>query len=177
MRSVRKLRSKTKIYDWKAEQKKLKKEKFKEECLLAKERFQIILQNNVCPWDEVTTKTLEEYFQGQRNYSLSEIGKTYGQIKRIIVKEIKRLANDTYKKHWDYKQSGYEPIEVSGIGVLKLTARSENALLRYGVKTIGDLVKIDRDRLLRYRNLGAKSADEIEEKLLGFNLKLSSNKE
>ena len=48
---------------------------------------------------------------------------------------------------------------------LELSIRSENCLLRGGITTIGELLQKSRDDLLRIRNLGRKSLNEIEEKL------------
>ena len=54
------------------------------------------------------------------------------------------------------------------IHALELSIRSENCLLRGGIQTIGDLLRKSRDDLLKIRNLGRKSLNEIEEKLKTF---------
>ncbi|MBQ3346101.1 MAG: DNA-directed RNA polymerase subunit alpha [Synergistaceae bacterium] len=61
---------------------------------------------------------------------------------------------------------------------LELSIRSENCLLRGGIKTIGDLLNSSRDDLLKIRNLGKISLKEIEDRLdmLGYELKLHSDK-
>ena len=48
---------------------------------------------------------------------------------------------------------------------LDLSIRSENCLLRGGITTIGELLQKSRDDLLKIRNLGRKSLNEIEDKL------------
>ena len=60
---------------------------------------------------------------------------------------------------------------------LELSIRSENCLLRGGIKTIGDLLRRSRDDLLKIRNLGKISLKEIEDRLdiLGYELKLHSD--
>ena len=60
---------------------------------------------------------------------------------------------------------------------LELSIRSENCLLRGGIKTIGDLLSRSRDDLLKIRNLGKISLKEIEDRLdvLGYELKLHSD--
>ncbi len=55
---------------------------------------------------------------------------------------------------------------------LDLSVRSENCLLRAGIKTIGDLVACTREDLLGIRNLGRVSLKEIEQKLDSLGLKL-----
>lgn len=56
---------------------------------------------------------------------------------------------------------------------LELSVRSENCLLRAGIKTVGELIQKTPEELLKIRNLGKKSLIEIQEKLqkLGLNLK------
>ena len=71
--------------------------------------------------------------------------------------------------------------EFSGkpIHELELTIRSENCLLRGGIQTIGDLLEKTHEDLLKIRNLGKISLNEIEDKLvkLGLSLKPSEQPE
>jgi DNA-directed RNA polymerase subunit alpha len=61
---------------------------------------------------------------------------------------------------------------------LELSIRSENCLMRGGIRTVADLARCTREDLLKIRNLGKVSLVEIVEKLesAGLHLK-SSNKE
>ncbi len=61
------------------------------------------------------------------------------------------------------------------IDELDLSVRSYNCLKRAGINTIGELVSRSADEMMKVRNLGRKSLDEVEEKLnrLGFSLKPS----
>ena len=56
---------------------------------------------------------------------------------------------------------------------LELSIRSENCLLRGGVHTVGELLQKSREELLKIRNLGKKSLNEIEDRLqtLGYELR------
>ena len=56
---------------------------------------------------------------------------------------------------------------------LELTARSTNALVRAGIKTVGGLARKSKEDLLEVEGLGGKALDEIVDKLaeLGFNLR------
>jgi DNA-directed RNA polymerase subunit alpha len=56
---------------------------------------------------------------------------------------------------------------------LELSVRSFNCLKRAGINTIGELVSRSADDMMRVRNLGRKSLEEVEEKLqsLGLGLK------
>lgn len=54
---------------------------------------------------------------------------------------------------------------------LHMSVRSFNCLMRNGYNTVGDILKLDGNKLIRVRNLGIKSLDEVIEKMkeLGFN--------
>lgn len=62
---------------------------------------------------------------------------------------------------------------------LELSIRSENCLLRGGIQTVGELLQRSREELLKIRNLGKKSLNEIEDRLktLGYELKKDENPE
>ena len=75
---------------------------------------------------------------------------------------------------------GDEPEVVEGsadlaqpIEELELTVRSYNCLKREGIHTVGELVGRSEADLMDIRNFGAKSIDEVKEKLqeLGLSLK------
>ncbi|MEE6269228.1 DNA-directed RNA polymerase subunit alpha [Streptomyces diastatochromogenes] len=55
---------------------------------------------------------------------------------------------------------------------LELTARSYNCLKREGIHSVGELVVRDEASLLDIRYFGAKSIDEVKEKLAGLGLSL-----
>ena len=57
---------------------------------------------------------------------------------------------------------------------LDLSVRSYNCLKRQGVNTIGQLTECTEDDLLNIRNFGAKSIEEVKDKLqqMGLGLKL-----
>ncbi|MCL2770799.1 MAG: DNA-directed RNA polymerase subunit alpha [Firmicutes bacterium] len=53
---------------------------------------------------------------------------------------------------------------------MDLTTRSHSALVRAGIKTIEDLTKRTRSEIMKVKNLGQKSFEEIEEKILSYGL-------
>ena len=55
---------------------------------------------------------------------------------------------------------------------LNLTVRSYNCLRREGVHTVGELVARSEQDLLDIRNFGAKSIEEVQQKLIGMGLAL-----
>ena len=59
---------------------------------------------------------------------------------------------------------------------LELSIRSENCLMRGGVKTVRELLSFSREDLLKIRNLGKKSLDEIVAKIENLGYKLPEGK-
>jgi DNA-directed RNA polymerase subunit alpha len=60
---------------------------------------------------------------------------------------------------------------------LELSVRSFNCLKRAGINTIGELVNKTADDMMRVRNLGRKSLEEVEEKLHALGLGLRPGEE
>ena len=58
------------------------------------------------------------------------------------------------------------------VEVLDLSVRAMNCLNNANIKTLGELCIRTESRMLKYRNFGKKSLDEIKEKLHGMNLSL-----
>lgn len=58
---------------------------------------------------------------------------------------------------------------------LDLSVRSYNCLKRAGIQTVEDLTKKSEEDMLKVRNLGKKSLDEVIKKLEDLNLSLRSN--
>lgn len=61
------------------------------------------------------------------------------------------------------------------IDELELTQRSSNCLKRANINTIEELANKTEDDMMKIRNLGRKSLDEIKEKLLGIGISLKRN--
>ena len=64
-----------------------------------------------------------------------------------------------------------------GIDDMDLSVRSTNCLKRAGINTVEDLTKKREDDMLKVRNLGRKSLDEIIAKLHSYSLDLRSNED
>lgn len=58
------------------------------------------------------------------------------------------------------------------VEVLDLSVRAMNCLNNANIKTLGELCIRTENRMLKFRNFGKKSLDEIKEKLHGMNLSL-----
>jgi len=72
---------------------------------------------------------------------------------------------------------GKEKILEMTIEELDLSVRSFNCLKRAGINTVEDLISKSEDEMMKVRNLGKKSFDEVKEKLrsLGFDLSSEDN--
>lgn len=60
---------------------------------------------------------------------------------------------------------------------LDLTVRSYNCLKRAGINTVEELVQRSEEEMMKVRNLGRKSLDEVIQKLAGLGLELSRNED
>lgn len=65
----------------------------------------------------------------------------------------------------------------TGIDELELSVRSYNCLKRAGINTIQELISKTPEEMMKVRNLGKKSLDEVEEKLVRLGLRLRSSEE
>ena len=75
----------------------------------------------------------------------------------------------------EQKETGKEKLLETTIEELELSVRSFNCLKRAGINSVEDLVNKTEDEMIKVRNLGKKSLDEVIYKLnnLGFSLKSS----
>ncbi len=60
---------------------------------------------------------------------------------------------------------------------LDLSVRSFNCLKRAGINTVDDLVNTSEEDMMKVRNLGRKSLEEVMQKLEAMGLKLSANRD
>ena len=60
---------------------------------------------------------------------------------------------------------------------LDLSVRSFNCLKRAGINTVNDLIEKSEEEMMKVRNLGKKSFDEVKEKLKSLGYEMSSSEE
>ena len=72
---------------------------------------------------------------------------------------------------------GKEKILDMTIEELDLSVRSFNCLKRAGINTVSDLTEKSEEEMMKVRNLGKKSFDEVKEKLRSLGFDLSSDEE
>jgi len=70
------------------------------------------------------------------------------------------------------EESGKDKVLEMTIEELDLSVRAFNCLKRAGVNSVGDLINKSPEEMMKVRNLGKKSLEEVMSKLeaLGFNL-------
>ena len=60
---------------------------------------------------------------------------------------------------------------------LDLSVRSFNCLKRAGINTVGDLINKSEEDMMKVRNLGRKSLEEVINKLASLGFTLSNDEE
>jgi DNA-directed RNA polymerase subunit alpha len=76
----------------------------------------------------------------------------------------------------DSKDEQSKVLEMS-IDDMDLTVRSYNCLKRANINTVGELIKKSREDMLKVKNLGAKSLEEVINKLASYGLSLRTDDE
>jgi DNA-directed RNA polymerase subunit alpha len=98
----------------------------------------------------------------------------------ILMKYFSLFVNFKPEEDYDLDEEAGEgtpenDILAKPIEELELSVRSFNCLKGAGINTIGDLLKYDRDSLMKIKNFGKKSLGEIGEKLTVYNLSLADD--
>ena len=75
------------------------------------------------------------------------------------------------------EESKKERILEMNIEDLDLSVRSYNCLKRAGINTVEELVQRDEDEMMKVRNLGRKSLEEVQQKLSALGLSLRTNED
>ena len=75
------------------------------------------------------------------------------------------------------EESKKEKILEMNIEDLDLSVRSYNCLKRAGINTVEELVQRDEDEMMKVRNLGRKSLEEVQQKLSALGLSLRASYE
>lgn len=73
--------------------------------------------------------------------------------------------------------SGKEKVLEMTIEELDLSVRSFNCLKRAGINTVNDLIEKSAEEMMKVRNLGKKSFEEVKEKLKSLGYELSSEED
>ncbi len=77
----------------------------------------------------------------------------------------------------DQEDDKKEKVLEMTIEELDLSVRAYNCLKRAGINTVAELVQRNQEDMMKVRNLGRKSLEEVEQKLAGLNLSLRPSEE
>ena len=134
------------------------------------ERLLLHVWTNGIITPEMATREASKILEGYFNYLVSDLAKFCN-----IVDEPDILGSSSRSLVGSHER---DMLLSRSVKELELSIRSENCLMRGGIRTVAELVRNTREDLLKIRNLGKVSLVEIIDKLqsAGLNLK-SSNKE
>lgn len=91
----------------------------------------------------------------------------------IDLSQTAKAAEVMIDKEYDEKE---KVLEMS-IDELELSVRSFNCLKRAGINTVAELVQRNQEDMMKVRNLGKKSLEEVEQKLIALGLSLKTSDE
>ena len=75
----------------------------------------------------------------------------------------------------EHAEAHYEKVLEMTIEELDLSVRSFNCLKRAGINTVEDLINKSEEDMMKVRNLGRKSLEEVINKLNAMGLSLQKN--
>ena len=105
------------------------------------------------------------------------------QAANLLIEHLKSFSNlsdessITAEMMVEKDDKGKEKILEMTIEELDLSVRSFNCLKRAGINTVEDLISKSEEEMMKVRNLGKKSFDEVKEKLQSLGFDLSSEEE
>lgn len=105
------------------------------------------------------------------------------QAANLLIEHLKSFSNlsdessITAEMMVEKDDKGKEKILEMTIEELDLSVRSFNCLKRAGINTVDDLINKSEEEMMKVRNLGKKSFDEVKEKLQSLGFDLSSEEE
>ncbi|MGN1227116.1 MAG: DNA-directed RNA polymerase subunit alpha [Christensenellales bacterium] len=106
---------------------------------------------------------------------VSLAGKIIDEYVMMFVSLDETMSNLSILK--DDEQTEQSKVLEMSIEDMDLSVRSNNCLRRAGILTIDDLVKKSKDDMLKVKNLGSKSLEEIIKKLQSYGLNLRNEEE
>ena len=134
------------------------------------------------------------FMRYKEHQSFGEIGTAYEisgtRVQQIIIKSLRFLRHPERYKYMKHGLNGLEEknrevvskaIEKVGaqatksIEELNFSVRTYNVLTRAGIETLGELILLSEDDLMKIRNMGRKSFEEIIQKLEFMEIKLNTS--
>ena len=66
-----------------------------------------------------------------------------------------------------------EKVNATSLQILEMTVKTYNILLRHGIKNLNDLSSVTTSEIMKWRNLGRKSLEEIINLMNEYNIKFA----
>lgn len=98
----------------------------------------------------------------------------FNEISAHLVEEVKKTDRDVEMQDASLKGISSELL-FKPIDALELSVRAHNCLINAGIKRIIDLVNLSEDEVLKIKNFGHKSYEEVKECLKSFGLSFGMN--
>lgn len=119
--------------------------------------------------------TLEVWTDGslEPDEAISQSAKILNNHLRLFINLTEKA--DVVEELSDPEEEDREKILGMTIEELDLSVRSFNCLKRAGINTVGELTQKTSEEMMKIRNLGKKSMEEIQQKLDGLDLTLNSS--
>ena len=105
--------------------------------------------------------------------NLQNIKNSLYQVNELFI-DLSEISKNT-QVMIEKEESKKEKILETSIEDLELSARSFNCLKRAGISTVEDLTNKTEAEMMKVRNLGKKSLDEVTNKLHSLGLDFASN--
>ena len=105
-----------------------------------------------------------------------------GMISSIYIRNLSRMFSvidlaavcNIHKEAAEARAKEFGIAKAMSIDELELSVRSYNCLKRAGINTVSELTNKTSDEMMKVRNLGRKSLEEVLEKLKDLGLKLKA---
>lgn len=66
-----------------------------------------------------------------------------------------------------------EKVDATSLQILEMTVKTYNILLSHGIKNLNDLSSVTTSEIMKWRNLGRKSLEEIINLMNEYNIKFA----
>ena len=118
-------------------------------------------------------------------FGTRKLGKTSAQRKALLRQQVTDLLNNGKMETTFYRAKEVQPVVEKTadrpdaklsmtIDELDLSVRSFNCLKRANINTVADLINKTGEDMMKVRNMGKKSLDEVQKKLEMMGLSLAS---
>lgn len=106
---------------------------------------------------------------------ISMSAKLMNEYINLFIELVQNMANTTMLV--SREEDKVHKLMVMSVEEMDLSVRSYNCLKRAGINTVEDLIKKSEDDMLKVKNLGRKSLDEVIHKLESLGLSLKTNED